>query len=123
MPLILVVDDEESVRTLLRVTMEQAGYEVLECGSGKDALRQFRESPTDLVIMDIVMPEKDGLECIRELHQEFPSAKILAMTGGGAKVGTLNDLDVAVKLGARRTLQKPFALQELLQAVEDELQR
>ena len=77
----------------------------------------------DPVLMDIVMPEKDGLECIRELHQEFPRAKIVAITGGGAKVGTLNDLDFAAKLGARRTLQKPFALQELLQAVEDELHR
>ena len=122
MPSVLVVDDEEQVRGLIRVTLEEAGYQVFEGKSGKEALQHFRASPTDLVIMDILMPDKDGLESIMEMRREFPKIKIIAITGGSDKIGVLNFLDVAKMLGAKRTLLKPFELKDLLEAAAAELQ-
>lgn len=121
MPSVLVVDDEDQIRLMLRTALEQAGYDVIEGRSGKEAVDQYRREPTDLVIMDILMPDKDGLESIIELRQEFPDAKIIAVTGGGAQDGTLDFLDVARMLGATRAFRKPFELKELLEAVDAEL--
>lgn len=118
MPSVLVVDDEDQIRLMLRAALEQAGYQVIEGRSGKEALDQYRHAPIDLVIMDILMPDKDGLESIIELRQEFPDAKIIAVTGGGAQEGSLDFLDVARMLGAKRAFHKPFELKELLEAVE-----
>ncbi len=121
MPRVLVVDDEAQVRDLLRTTLEQAGYEVLEARTGREALQHYRDSPTDLVIMDILMPDKDGLESIMELRADYPDAKVIAITGGSTKVSTMDFLDIAKMMGAKRTLHKPFQLKELLEAVEAEL--
>ena len=121
MPSVLVVDDQDQVRQLIRETLEQAGYEVEEACDGKEGLDRYRVRSTDLVIMDILMPDQDGLETIMTLRQEFPDSRIIAMTGGSDMVGTPNFLDVAKMLGARRTLQKPFELKVLLDAVASEL--
>ncbi len=118
---VLVVDDEDQVRGLIRATLEQAGYAVKEGRTGKEALTQYRSGPTDLVIMDILMPDKDGLESIMELRREFPDARIIAITGGSDKTGLMDFLHVAKMLGARQTLHKPFELKDLLQAAEKEL--
>jgi len=111
MPSVLIVDDEEAIRRLIRITLEQAGFYVREAADGKAGLSHYRESPADLVIMDILMPDQDGLESILTLRREFPEAKIMAITGGSDMIGILNFLDVARMLGARRTLQKPFEMQ------------
>lgn len=121
MPSVLIVDDEEAIRQLIRSTLEQAGYKVQEAANGKEGLSQYRESPADLVIMDILMPDQDGLESILTLRREFPTAKIMAITGGSDMIGILNFLDVARMLDARRTLQKPFEMQQLLDAVQAEI--
>ena len=121
MPSVLVVDDQDQVRQLIRETLEQAGYEVEEARDGKEGLDRYRVRPRDLVIMDILMPDQDGLETIMTLRQEFPDSRIIAMTGGSDMVGIPNFLDVAKMLGARRTLQKPFELKVLLDAVAAEL--
>jgi two-component system chemotaxis response regulator CheY len=121
MPSVLVVDDQDQVRQLIRETLEQAGYEVEEACDGKEGLDRYRVRSTDLVIMDILMPDQDGLETIMTLRQEFPDIRIIAMTGGSNTVGIPNFLDVAKMLGARRTLQKPFELKVLLEAVAAEL--
>ena len=118
MPSVLVVDDEDQIRLMLRDALEQAGYGVIEGRSGKEALEQYRQAPIDLVIMDILMPDKDGIEGIIELRQEFPDAKIIAITGGGTQDGTLDFLDVARMLGAERAFHKPFELKELVGAVD-----
>ncbi len=118
MPTILVIDDEEQVRSLLRQTLTEAGYEVVEAGNGRQGLDRYREAPTDLVITDILMPDEDGLEATLQLTREFPEVKIIAMTGGS---GNTNFLDVAKLFGARKTLSKPFELARLLEAVRDEL--
>lgn len=119
---VLVVDDEDQIRQLIRETLTQAGYQVTEARDGKDALQQYRQSPADLVIMDILMPDQDGLESITTLKHEFPNVKVIAITGGSDMIGILNFLDVAKMLGARRTLQKPFDMQSLLEAAATELQ-
>ncbi len=121
MPSVLVVDDQDQVRQLIRETLEQAGYEVEEASDGKESLDRYRVRSTDVVIMDILMPDQDGLETIMTLRQEFPDIRIIAMTGGSDTVGIPNFLDVAKMLGARRALQKPFELKVLLDAVAAEL--
>ena len=106
---------------MLRQALERAGYEVVEAGDGNEGLQSFREAPTDLIITDILMPEKEGLETIIDLRRDFPEVKIIAMSGGG-RTGNLNFLEIARRLGAQHTLQKPFGLQEMLQAVRELLQ-
>ena len=110
MPSVLVVDDEDQIRQLIRETLEQAGYDVEEAGNGKQGLERYRAKPADLVIMDILMPDQDGLESIMTLRREFPASRVIAITGGSDMIGILNFLDVAKMLGARRTLQKPFEI-------------
>jgi CheY-like chemotaxis protein len=118
---VLVVDDEDQVRQLLRETLEQAGYEVQEARDGKEGLARYRAKPTDVIIMDILMPDQDGLESIMTLRREFPTCRVIAITGGSDMIGILNFLDVAKMLGARRTLHKPFEMKTLLEAVAAEL--
>lgn len=122
MPSILVVDDEDQIRQLIRATFEEAGYRVAEANNGKDALAQYRLAPTDLVVTDILMPDEDGLECIATLRRESPNVKIIAITGGSDMIGVLGFLDVAKMLGAHRTLQKPFEMKALLDAANSALQ-
>jgi len=117
---VLVVDDEEQVRQLIRETLERAGHQVWEARDGKEALLMFRQNHADLVIMDILMPDQDGLESIVSLRREFPKVKVIAITGGTDKIGILSFLDVAKMLGATRTLQKPFEMRALLDAVAAE---
>jgi two-component system, chemotaxis family, chemotaxis protein CheY len=122
MPSILIVDDEQQIRQLIRDTLEQAGYDVTEACDGKEALQQYQQAPADLVVMDILMPDQDGLETTATLRREFPNVKIIAITGGSDMIGILNFLDVAKMLGAHRALQKPFEMNTLLEAVQAELQ-
>ncbi len=122
MPSILIVDDEEQIRQLVRETFEQAGYRVAEASNGREALEEYRRAPTDLVITDILMPDQDGLECISTLRRESPNVKIIAITGGSDMIGVLSFLDVAKMLGAHQTLQKPFEMKTLLDAAAAALQ-
>ena len=121
MPSVLIVDDEDQVRQLIRETLEEAGYDVQDARDGKEGLERYRTKPTDLVIMDILMPDQDGLESIMTLRREFPASRVIAMTGGSEMIGVLNFLDVAKMLGARRTLQKPFEMKTLLDTVAAEV--
>ena len=118
---ILIIDDEDQARNMLHQALERAGYEVVIARDGSEGIELFRSAPTDLIITDILMPEKEGLEIIMDLRREFPDVKIIAMSGGG-HMGYLNFLEVAKRLGAQRTLQKPFGLQEVFQAVQELLQ-
>ena len=121
MPSILVVDDEDQIRRLIHETLEQAGYHVTEARDGKEALKQYRLAPADLVIMDILMPDQDGLETTVALRREFQNVKIIAITGGSDMIGILTFLDVAKMLGAHSMLQKPFDMKTLLDTVQAEL--
>jgi two-component system response regulator (stage 0 sporulation protein F) len=118
MATILIIDDEESVRALLRVALEAAGYEVTEAANGRQGLELYRLRPTDLVIVDMLMPVMSGLDMLLDLTREFLHAKVIAISGAG---GEQSVLDVAKLLGARQTLQKPFSMPRLLDAVRYEL--
>jgi CheY-like chemotaxis protein len=115
---ILVIDDEDVLRNALRVVLESAGYEVLDAARGAAGLRLYHERGADLVLVDIFMPEMDGLEVIRALRGEIPRPKLVAMSGGG-QTGNTDILTMAATLGAKRTLRKPFAASELLRTLHD----
>lgn len=115
---ILIIDDDEQIRAFLRRVLEAAGYMVTEAPNGQEGLRQFRQTPTALVITDLFMPGRDGLEVTMALHRESPTVRIIVLTGGS---GQRDFLEVAKLLGAHRTMRKPIMIAELLQAVEEEL--
>ena len=115
---ILVIDDDESIRALLRSILEREGYRVIDADDGVEGVKQFRESPTDLVITDLIMPGKEGIETIREIRQEFPHVKIIAISGGG-RIGPESYLKMAKMVGALRTLSKPFDRMVLLKTIEE----
>jgi len=116
-PLILLIDDEAPFRSVLKQVLSNAGYDVVEAANGAEGIRYFHEKPADMIITDIIMPEKEGIETIIELKKAYPEVKLIAMSGGGW-YGTDIDFDMAKKLGAI-ALDKPFALQELLDAVNE----
>lgn len=117
MALILVVDDEELVRRTLRAVLERAGHTVEEAQDGDEAISKFTETSPALVLIDIIMPNREGVETIGELRRINPEVPIIAMSGGGAVGGNLF-LDLAAELGATRTVNKPFRNAELLALVE-----
>jgi two-component system response regulator (stage 0 sporulation protein F) len=118
MATILVIDDEEPIRALLRVILEEDRHHVLEATNGHHGLELYRERSADLIITDLVMPEMDGLEMMLVLTKRFPDVKVIAMSGGEASEGALR---VAKLLGARQTFQKPLDMDELLSAVRYDL--
>ena len=119
MATILVIDDEEVIRVLLRSALEEEGYEVTEAANGREGLELYRQRPIHLVITDILMPEMSGLDMLLELTREFLNAKVIAVSGAGEEK---NVLDVAKLLGARQTFKKPFSIPDLLGAVRYELE-
>ncbi len=115
---ILIVDDEPQIRTMLRKLFESEGYKVTDASDGKEGIRLFRENPADLIITDLIMPEKEGIETITELKKEYPDVKIIAVSGGGK--GNLDGyLHLAKKLGAMQTFKKPVRNEEMLKAIKN----
>ncbi len=115
---ILVIDDEGEIRSLLRQVLERLGYEVEEAPDGKTGIDMYRKGSIDLIITDVVMPEKDGMEAIQELRGDFPHVKIIAVSGG-ARVGPYSYLMMAQRLGADRIFSKPIDRGELVAAVQE----
>ena len=113
---ILVIDDDAQVRGAVRRILERAGHTVEDVGNGDAGLRAHRERPADLIITDIFMPERDGLETVRELRRESPQVKIIVISGGD-RTQTMDLRKDAELLGAARSLRKPFELSELVRAV------
>ena len=118
---VLVIDDESQVRSMVRELLEDEGYAVVDAKDGKEGLKLFRNEPTDLVITDIIMPEKEGLETILELRRFSPGVKIIAISGGGRLVSK-DCLDIAQKFGAQRVFSKPLNNNELLRAIAELLE-
>ncbi len=115
---ILVIDDQEPIRALLRIALEGDGHEVLEASNGRLGLELYREKSADLIITDIVMPEMDGLKMMLDLTRTFLNVKVIAMSGRLEGEGLLN---MAKQLGARQTFQKPLDMEKLLRAVRYDL--
>jgi len=120
---ILVVDDEPQVRGFLRRCLEKLGHEVVELADGKHASRTHTENPVDLMITDLFMPERDGLQTIFELHQNSPELRIIAISGGAvdSRFSGSDMLRIASRLGACKILEKPFGIEQLQETVSDVL--
>lgn len=114
---ILVIDDDAAVRSIIGRILERARHDVEYAANGAEGLQKFRSDPPDLVITDLYMPEKEGIETIQEMRAEGPDLRILAVSGGllGDTSGPLTDAEL---LGASATLAKPFTSEELLNAVD-----
>jgi len=93
---ILIIDDDAQILKMLRQILEREKYHVTEASNGKEGLRLYRENPADLVITDIIMPEKEGIEIIIELKRDYPDVKIIAISGGG-RINPEDYLDIAKK--------------------------
>ena len=114
---ILIIDDEQQIRSMLRLMLERDGYEVVEASDGIEGISAYRQKPADLIITDLIMPNKDGIGMIIELQKEFPDVKIIAMSGGGLNKPD-GYLKGAKKLGAACTLTKPIDREKLVRAVK-----
>ncbi len=117
----LIIDDDAETRLMLRETLEGVGYEVEESQNGTQGLSLYRRRPFHLIITDVFMPEKNGLEVVRQLRPESRILPIVAISGGG-EIDSKEALPTARKLGASETLYKPFTREEILRAVESALQ-
>lgn len=117
---ILIIDDEALIRDLLTKILEREGYETVAASDGKKGIKIYRENPIDLIITDLIMPEKDGLETIMELRRDFKDVIIIAMSGGG-KIDSKTYLEIAKTMGATETIKKPFDPEELLKTVQEVL--
>ena len=114
---ILVIDDEELARFTIRQMLEQAGHMVLEAENGNQGIKLQQQENCDLIITDIIMPEKGGLSTIAEMKSGNAYLKIIAISGGERRDGH-DYLGHAANLGANRTLGKPFTGEELLECVK-----
>jgi DNA-binding response OmpR family regulator len=114
---ILVFDDEYSILLMIKKMLEKAGHEVDVALNGKDGMALFERNNPDLLITDIIMPEKEGLETIFELRRKYPKLKIIAISGGGS-IGPEGYLPSAKIFGANIVMSKPLVHKEFLQAVE-----
>ena len=117
---IVVVDDEKIIRTLLHEILSKAGHEVFVTGTADEALEIVKEKSPDILITDIFMPEKSGLELIVEVRKNFPSIKTIAISGDSiSRAGGYRDcLKLASTLGCELIIEKPFTRNEVIEAIE-----
>ena len=115
---VLVIDDDAAMRMTLGRTLGQTGYDVITAANGNEGLEVCRTRAVDLVITDLFMPNKEGMETIIELRRNFPTTAIIAMSGTGVVAPMLSTAQI---LGATKTLAKPFEPEEVLMAVEEVL--
>ena len=123
---ILVIDDDSLVRATVRAILESARHAVTSAADGDLGVNQCIREPFDLVLCDIFMPNKDGIETIRHLRRSCPALPIIAMSGGptvASLAGQMDILAVAQDLGATKTIAKPFTRQRLLTLVDECLNR
>ena len=125
---VIVIDDEEDIRITLKEVFRRAGFEVEVASNGNEGMNLLREHGADLVVTDIIMPGRDGVETARNIRTEFPETKIIVMSGGGnaaplgyepAAITTTAYLASAAAIGADLTLTKPFDREELIKAAKE----
>lgn len=115
---ILIIDDDDQLRDVLKILLARAGYNVLEAPNGNIGLQLMHSENVGLVITDLYMPEKEGLETIAELRKDFPQTKIIVISGG-YKGSVAGHLTLAKELGADRVFEKPFNMDEILASIVD----
>lgn len=119
MPTILIIDDDEQVRSLMARALRHANFQVIEAEDGQQGVDRARSNRIDLVVTDLVMPVQEGVQTIMTLRQERPRLPIIAISGGASHSKLY--LDIAAKIGARRILAKPFLPQELIALIAEVL--
>lgn len=117
---VLIIDDEAPIRKVLRKALEMEGYKVMDAADGSEGIDLYRKHPTDLVLTDILMPEKEGLETIMAFRRDFPEVTIFAMSGGGL-INSDSCLGMAKSFGAARVYTKPLKIEGLLEDIEEHL--
>lgn len=125
---IIVIDDEEDIRDVLEEVLQRAGFDVATAGNSAEGLELLRDNGADLVITDIIMPGRDGVDTVRDIRAEFPNTRVIVISGGGnvtpmeyepSAIKTSAYLASASAAGADVTLTKPFDRGELLTAVRE----
>jgi CheY-like chemotaxis protein len=114
---VLVIDDDPGVRSVIRRFLERSGHVCREAADGNLGLALLRGRAAELVIVDMLMPEKEGAETIREIRSHWPGIPVIAMSGGGA-ISADDCLRIARALGAERAIRKPFDLKDLQTAID-----
>lgn len=122
MATVLVVDDEDSVRELVIAMIEPLGYDIVEATNGEEASAACKATTLDLIITDIVMPDKNGIDFIMEVKKEYPDVPVIAISGGGGIAGRYDYLKIAKLVGAHNILKKPFDAKELRTAVSEAIE-
>lgn len=113
---ILVIDDEELIRRYIHSALEDSGHRLVMARNGLEAGRLARLHRFDVVIVDMIMPEKEGIETIIDFRRTMPEAKIIAISGGG-RSQNLDFLQIARKVGASEVLRKPFVHKQIVDAI------
>ncbi|MFA5903901.1 MAG: response regulator [Desulfobacula sp.] len=117
---ILVIDDEAAIRVLLAKILDREGFFVITASDGKEGMKLFNKEPADLVVTDLIMPEKEGVEIIIELRKEYPGVPVIAISGGGRN-SPESYLNMAKLLGAYAVLEKPVQKETFLEEVRKAL--
>ncbi len=118
METILIIDDCGPFREMLRDILADAGFIVVEADNGLDAVGLYRKNEASLAIVDLIIPEKEGIETLSELRQAFPDARLIAISGGGC-LGAQEFLNKAREAGVSHTFSKPFDLNEMVGTVRN----
>jgi DNA-binding response OmpR family regulator len=116
MPHILIIDDDSDLRIIMQELLRAEGYKISVAADGEQGIALQREEPASLLITDIYMPGKEGVETIRDFRKEFPTVPIIAISGGG-RLSSEGGLFAAKELGAATILRKPFEMTDLLTSV------
>jgi DNA-binding NtrC family response regulator len=116
---ILIVDDDAGMRNVLAALLSAEGHLPVSAGNGTEAAEVMAREPVDLILTDILMPDKDGLELIKDVRGAHKRIPIVAFSGGGYRIGTRYCLQIAKAIGATTVISKPFDRQQLLSAIED----
>lgn len=115
---ILIIDDDEQILSLLARSVELAGFAAVTAVNGREGQRLLDKQPFDLVITDLIMPEKEGMETISYIRKHFPETKIIAISGGG-RIGPETYLPAALGVGANKAFAKPFSMDNLIAAIKE----
>ncbi len=115
---ILIIDDESQIRLMLRHVFEREGFKVMDASDGEEGIKLYHKNPADLVITDLIMPGKEGIETIREFRKDFPDVEIIAISGCGSASSDVY-LKIAKFMGAAYTFEKPFDCNELINTVKE----
>jgi len=119
---VIVIDDQEPIRRIVRTALERAGHEVLDAADGEVGLQLLERHATDVVLSDIFMPGMDGIQMLRQIRRQFPAVKVIVMSGGDS-TGMLDLRRDAELLGAVKSLSKPFTTHEIVEIVNSVLER